>query len=149
MVGGSIGGSIRLEVDSHFQVDACSVTFRIQARPGHLSKRSEAISVARLHSEPPTSSSTSGYRDSGSRASISSIVESGTKGKTTNVHLQREVSFESIRWLTFGESNQSGITGDVEGCGYDICDKISIFQISLHRSLRHVTSSVVKPRSIN
>lgn len=68
------------EADLHFHVLAYFVTFRIHSRPGQRSKISEAISVARFHSVPPTSPGF-GYKESGSRTTTSSNTGSGINGK--------------------------------------------------------------------
>jgi hypothetical protein len=65
--------------DLHFQVLAYCVTLRIHSRPGQRLKRSEAISVDRFHSVPPTSPGF-GYKESGSRAAISSNTARGMNG---------------------------------------------------------------------
>jgi hypothetical protein len=66
-------------MSSHFQVGANFVTLRIHSRPGHRSKRSDAISVVLFHSTPPFP--VLGYSDKGSRASTSAMTETGTSGR--------------------------------------------------------------------
>jgi hypothetical protein len=67
---------------------AYSVMLRINARLGQCSNRSEAISVARFHSIPPTLYGLGNW-ERGSRISSSSITgrgtKGGTKGRTTTV----------------------------------------------------------------
>jgi hypothetical protein len=55
---------------------------RANAMPGHLSNKSEAISVARFHCVPPIPLGC-GDADNGSKAIISNAVDCETNGRTT------------------------------------------------------------------
>lgn len=72
--------------------------FRANAIPGHLSNISEAMSVARFHSMPPTPPGF-GDSESGSSASISAAVSLDTKGRTTR-KLSTAVFTDSVPALT-------------------------------------------------
>jgi hypothetical protein len=87
---------------------------RINARLGQCSNRSEAISVARFHSIPPTLYGLGNW-ERGSRISSSSITgrgtKGGTKGRTTTVGACQQKGLDTrVLWGgAFGWSSKEGV----------------------------------------
>jgi len=122
---------------------------RINARPGQRSNRSEAISVARFHSIPPTLYGLGNW-ERGSRISSSSITDRWTKGRTTAVGACQQKGL-GIRVLWEIHSASTARTVSLERfrlVGITSGEKLVHYQSYSISIGSYVTSSVVNPISL-